>query len=92
MKLRKSNSPPGDPAGDLDPEQRLSHLREQEEKGHDGWKRALVEAVLDGDLPLLYKDQALALLKKRAGSAFGYDPEAEDNAEAAKKMRAWAME
>jgi zinc/manganese transport system permease protein len=83
------HEPEGEP-GEVDPEPRLSRLREQVRSGAVGWKRALVDAVLDRELPLLYKQEALGLLRQKAGSDFGYDPEAADSSGPAQRMRAWA--
>lgn len=76
--------------GSADPSVRLGLLRKVCAAKAAGWRRQLVEAVLDRDLPLLYKDEALALLRKHAGSVFGYDGGAGDQRRAAAKMRAWA--
>ena len=76
--------------GDEDPSARMKGLAKMVRSGAGEWKKQLVQAVLDPDLPLLFKDEALELLKKKAGSDFGYDVEAKDNRAAAKKIRAWA--
>jgi len=75
-----------------DPEQRLASLRQQIKKGAAGWRRSLVDAVLDGDLPLLYREEALQLLRERAGTDFGYDPDAADSRGPVERMRAWARQ
>jgi hypothetical protein len=83
----------GDPAeAELDPALRIERLKQRVQTGQKGWRHELVEAVLDPTLPLLYRDQAWRLLRERAGRTFGHDPEAAQNAEAARRMRAWARE
>jgi zinc/manganese transport system permease protein len=75
---------------DQDPLERMERLKQKVGAASRGWRRELVEAVLDPSLPLLFKEEALRLLRRRAGRTFGYDPDAEDNADAARAMRAWA--
>ncbi|RLB65141.1 MAG: hypothetical protein DRI90_02805 [Deltaproteobacteria bacterium] len=75
-----------------DPEQRVALLGKHVADHTPGWRTELVEAVLDPDMPLLFKEDALALLRKEATTDFDYDSEAEDNAAAAEKMRQWASE
>ncbi len=70
---------------------RMKHLKKKVRTRAAGWKKSLVQTVLDPDLPLLFKDEALQLLKKEAGGDFGYDSEAEDNRASARKMKAWAQ-
>jgi hypothetical protein len=82
----------GGAVDDPDPEQRLARLRKQVKSGAGGWRRSLVDAVLDPELPLLYKEEALGLLRQRAGTDFGYDPEAADSHEPAERMRAWVRQ
>ncbi len=75
-----------------DPSTRIDALKRAVANTKPGWKHLLVETVLDPNLPLLFKEDALALLKKKAGSVFGYNDEADAkaNADAKEKMRAWA--
>ena len=80
-----------DTAGEPDdPRARLQRLRQRVSASAPGWRRELVRAVLDPELPLLFKDEALTMLRKRAGETFGFDPDSEDNQDAARRMRAWA--
>jgi hypothetical protein len=76
--------------GEIDPMARMQRLKQRVRSGAGGWRRELVEAVLDPELPLLFKEEALQLLRQKAGQTFGFDPDSEDNTEAARKMRAWA--
>jgi len=78
--------------GSMDPQQRVEALKRAAKAGAKGWREKLVEAVLDPSLPLLFKEDALKLLRARAKKNFGYDAEAENNDAAARKMRAWAKE
>jgi zinc/manganese transport system permease protein len=76
-----------------DPETRLRRISTCIDRKDTGWRQQLVEAALDPELPLLFKDQALTLLRLHAKTDFGYDaddPTAAGNAEAAAKIRAWA--
>lgn len=75
---------------DADPMARIQRLKQSAHSGARGWRRDLVEAVLDPELPLLFKEEALRLLRQKAGETFGFDPDSEDNTGAARKMRAWA--
>jgi len=77
-------------APDPDPMVRVARITRAARAGTAGWRRALVKAVLDPDLPLLFKQDLLDLLKHKAGETFGYDAEAEQNGAAARKMKAWA--
>ena len=52
----------------------------------------LVQTVLDPELPLLFKEEALGLLQDSAGTGFGYDTDADDNPAAEEKMKRWARE
>jgi hypothetical protein len=58
-----------------------------------GDRRGLEVAVafLSSDAPLLYRDEAGALLREQTGKDFGYDPFAtvEENAEAIKSWHEW---
>ncbi len=97
---RAEATAPADPSGagaqadtsPDDPEQRAELVAKHVEDRVPGWKAELVEAVLDPELPLLFKEDMLELLRKEAKSDFGYDDETEDNTEAAAKMRRWARE
>lgn len=82
---------PGGPEGD-DPEQRMARLEQRIGDRVPGWRNELVGAVLDPDLPLLFKERALGLLRKQAGEDFGFELSADDNAGAAERMRAWARQ
>ena len=53
---------------------------------------ALVRTILDPELPLLFKEEALQLLRNRAKTDFSYDTDSEENARAAQKMKDWARE
>ena len=75
---------------DENPSARLKRVKDKMRSNSAGWREELVEAVLNPELPLLFKDEAMGLLKKAAGSDFGFDAESEDNKAAATKMKAWA--
>jgi len=75
---------------DEDPSARLKRLKEKVRPDSSGWRKELVDAVLNPELPLLFKDEAMGLLRKAAGSDFGFDVEGEDNKAATIKMKAWA--
>ena len=75
-----------------DPSARLRRITAHVQARVNGWRGELVETVLDPSFPLLYKEDALKLLRHEAGHGFGYDAEAEDNTAAAEKMRGWAQE
>ena len=74
----------------LDPALRLTRLRAAIAAKRAGWRAALVETVLDPQLPLLYQDEALTLLREQAGSVFGFGSASAAPAEVARKLRAWA--
>jgi zinc/manganese transport system permease protein len=73
-----------------DPEARLAAIGAAVAARATGWRTLLADAVADPELPLLYKARALALLRARAGTDFGYDPDREDNSAAVLRLRAWA--
>ena len=68
----------------------MKRLKQKVRARSGGWKLLLVQAVLDRDLPLLFQDEALQLLKQEAGNDFGFDAGARDNRTAAAKMKTWA--
>jgi len=74
----------------LDPDVRVERLKQMVRDRTGGWRAQLVQSVLDPGLPLLFKEQALELLRHAAGSDFGYDVEGTDNAQAAREMGQWA--
>jgi len=79
-----------DLGGELAPETRIERLRQLVRTRARGWRQRLVQTVLDPELPLLFKEEAVKMLRAEAHSDFGYDPDRTDNAEAAARMRAWA--
>ncbi len=73
-----------------DPQRRLAMLHDLVQAQAPGWRAELVQTILDPELPLLFKEEALELLERHAGTDFGYRLGADDNAAAAVKMQAWA--
>lgn len=73
-----------------DPEARLARLKSRVATRSAGWSADLVEAVLDANLPLLYRDEALEILRSVAGDSFSYDPAIQGTGEDAERLRAWA--
>lgn len=75
-----------------DPEQRVAKLRKRVVQRAPGWRQELVAAVVDPDLPLLFKQDALDLLVEAAGTDFEYHIDGDDNSLAAEEMKRWALE
>lgn len=80
------------PPHHADPQARIDELRRRIRARSPGWQHELVETVLDLELPLLFREEALGLLRKASGSDFGCDPLGALKPAAARKMRKWAAE
>ncbi len=79
-----------DPVIEDDPEKTIAQIKARVERKDEGWRQELVKVIIDPELPLLFKEDALKILRKQAGEDFGYDSEKEDNASAVERMKAWA--
>ncbi len=75
-----------------DPELRIEQLAQRVRAGAKGWKNELVRTISDPDLPLMFREQALKMFLAHAKCDFGYDLTRDNNDQAARKMKAWAME
>lgn len=59
------------------PEERLAHAKAKLTEDRRRGLEFLLVALADNELPLLYREEGLAILKEAERSTFGYDPQAE---------------
>lgn len=91
---RHGQPQPAPAAADLLPGEQLEAICNRVEQGDVDGLGELVEFVSDDETPEMYCSEALAVLRTKAGSDFGFSCEAEPaaNREACARMRKWLKE
>lgn len=69
------------------PEERLQHARNAMAENQRRGLELLVLCLVDEEMPLLYREEAVALLREKTGKDFGYRPDGEAVANAAATAR-----